>query len=183
MFLVDDIILAEGLKNLRFCCDLSVCKGQCCIDGDLGAPLNEKEAEWINSNQDKYKHMMGEGELEEVKEQGWIIKEDGIWHTPLMGEAGPCVYLQQDQDGVLKCIFEILWQEGKIEFRKPLSCHLYPLLYKENEFHKVLTWQKRDLCRSCFDKGPLLVEFEKEALIRCFGEEITNKIIDTVKGM
>lgn len=181
MFFIEDVMVSEGLKTLQFACDLEKCKGLCCVDGDLGGPVTQEEEDWIVSNRDLYLDYLNEDAKKVVLEEGLIYKEDGGAYTPLLEEAGACVYLAEDTDGIQKCIFERLYFEGKIDFRKPLSCHLFPLLVSENEYSKVLSFEKRATCNGCFNSSnPLMVEFEKDALTRKFGAEWVSKLYDAL---
>ena len=174
-------MVSEGLKTLKFACNLEKCKGLCCVDGDLGGPVTEEEELWIESNRDSFYSYLNEDAKKIVDQEGLIHREDGGAYTPLLKEAGACVYLAEDLDGIQKCIFERLYFEKKIDFRKPLSCHLFPLLVHENAYSKVLSFEKRATCNGCFKKeDPLMVEFERDALTRQFGASWVEKLYEAL---
>ncbi|MBT3786655.1 DUF3109 family protein [bacterium] len=183
MFFVEDVMIAEGLRVARFACRVSECKGACCVEGEQGGPLSLKEARWIEENIEEFLPKMDPQSRTQVRLKGAVDKSEkggGGGHTPLLGEGGPCVYLVHDKQGVGHCLFEKSYADGKSSFRKPVSCQLYPLIFKETRFYKVLTYERRGVCLSSWNRGPLLLEFEKEALLRKFGESFTKKLLEEV---
>ncbi|PCJ18768.1 MAG: hypothetical protein COB02_10060 [Candidatus Cloacimonadota bacterium] len=181
MFFIEDVMVSEGLKTLKFGCNLEKCKGLCCVDGDLGGPVTKDEQDWIKNNKDSFYEHLSEDAKAVVDRDGLIYKDNDGAYTPLLEEAGACVYLTEDIDGIQKCIFERLYFERKIDFRKPLSCHLFPLLVSENHYSKVLSFEKRATCNGCFTKdSKLMVKFEQEALTRQFGQDWVKKLYEAL---
>jgi len=181
MFFVDDVMIAEGLKVARFACKLGQCKGACCVEGEQGGPLTVEESHWIQKNIKSVLPYMKSECRDLVEKRGPVHRSESVDHTPLNGTGGPCIYLVQDESGTGRCLFEKLGSEGIIDFSKPISCHLYPLLYKETRYYKMLSYERRGVCLSSWNQGPLLIEFEKEALIRKFGPEFTQRLIQSVQ--
>lgn len=163
-------MIAETVKEAKFSCQLSQCKGKCCVEGDRGGPLTEQEARELEDLQEVVLDRLTPASRRIVTTEGPVFREGEKQYTPLLYEEGPCVYLSQGDDGILGCVLEQLFEEGRISLRKPKSCHLFPLLHKKTDFYEVLTVEKRNLCSSSWGKGPHLIEFEKEALLRSFGE-------------
>jgi hypothetical protein len=179
MIIIDDILISDEVVEEQFVCNLEKCKGGCCEDGDAGAPLEnweKKEVEKYYSSATKY--MSAEG-LAEVAKQGIFIhdKEFG-WVTPLVNN-GICAYGKKDKQGVIQCAFEQAYNNGEIAWKKPLSCHLFPIKISKSKEDKNLQYvnyePREDLCKAACHLGKQLKVpayiFLKEALVRKYGEE------------
>jgi hypothetical protein len=168
-------IVSIDLFEEHFLCDLAKCKGACCIEGDSGAPLLPEEAEIIESGYDAYKEYLPEEHLAEIKRQGFSVtdKDDDIV-TPLVNNR-QCVYSFYNENGILQCAIEKAFMEGKLSFRKPVSCHLFPIRINEYQHFEAVNYQKIDICkagRACGSAHRLpLYIFLKEPLIRRYGNE------------
>lgn len=175
MILVDDVLISEEILDLKFCCDLSACKGACCIEGDGGAPLEEDEKKQIERDFKKIKPFLTEDGLAAIHVRGkTLVDEDGDCVTPLIGESGPCAYVVYDENGIAGCGIEKAWQQGKTTLRKPVSCHLYPIRISRQRVYTALNYHQWQICKPALRKGnklnialPLFVE---DALRRKFGE-------------
>ncbi|MBN2728412.1 MAG: DUF3109 family protein [Bacteroidales bacterium] len=167
-------ILSRDIFEEHFVCDLLKCKGACCVEGDSGAPLTTEEAIFIEQDYDQFKDYLPVAHKKEVQAQGYsIIDSDGDLVTPLVNNR-QCVYSFTDEKGILKCAIEKAYFEGKTTFRKPVSCHLFPIRITEYEHMDAVNYQKIKICkpgRVCgsFSKTPLY-KFLKEPLIRRYGE-------------
>lgn len=175
MLQLEDKIISLDVIEKNFICDLDKCKGICCVDGDSGAPLEQKELKIIEKNFEKIKKYLPEKNLQEIEKQGlYIIDQDGDYVTPCL-ESGECVYTVQDESGIYKCAFEIAYRNSEINFPKPLSCHLYPIRVTNYDDFTAINYQQRDICKAARilgDKQNVKVyEFLKEPLIRAYGEE------------
>ncbi len=170
MFFVEDVMIAEELKDARFGCQLTTCKGGCCIEGDGGAPLESEEAKWVNDNIETLLKFLTEESLTKVNREGPTYVEEGVEHTTILPKNGACVFLLEEHEGFRQCLFEKLYTEGKINFRKPISCHLFPLIYRENRHNKVLSFQRRKICISSWNQGGHILRSLEPALKRKFGE-------------
>jgi hypothetical protein len=173
MLQIDDTIISLDLLDERFVCDLASCKGICCIEGDDGAPLEESEVKIIEALLPVIWDDLTENSKAVIEKQGVsYIDDDGEPVTSIVNGA-ECVFTYTDADGTCKCAIEKAYREGKTDFYKPISCHLYPVrLQKYDEFTAV-NYHRWNVC-NCARKlgGKLSVpvyQFLKEPLIRRFG--------------
>lgn len=168
-------LISLDIFEKHFLCDLLKCKGACCIEGDSGAPLTEGEAEIIEKDFSAFVPYLPKKHSEKIKKQGFsIIDSDGDLVTPLVNNR-QCAYSFYDDKGILKCSIEKAYFEGKTKFRKPVSCHLFPIRITEYKRFDAVNYQKLDICkpgRNCGISNQLpLYKFLKEPLIRKYGEE------------
>ena len=175
MLQIDDTIISLELLDEHFMCDLNACKGICCIEGDDGAPLEENEVKIIEELLPIIWDDLTEVSKEVIRKQGVsYIDGDGEPVTSIVNGA-ECVFTYTDQDGMCKCAIEKAFREGKTDFYKPISCHLYPVrLQKYDEFTAV-NYHRWGVC-NCARKlggklGVPVYQFLKEPLIRRFGHE------------
>jgi hypothetical protein len=191
MIVIDDVIVSDAVVDEQFVCDLNHCKGGCCVDGDAGAPLTNQELGHINACIDQVKpYLTGEG-LAVIEEQGhYTYDQEFGWVTPTIAHK-MCAYGYTDASGIVKCGIEKAYNDGKITWRKPLSCHLFPIRTKvsHNGEHEYVNYEPRqDLCKAACKLGkklkvPVYV-FLKDALIRKYGEtfyEVLDKIAKEYK--
>ena len=168
-------ILSNDIFEKHFLCDILKCKGACCIEGDSGAPLTEEEAQIIEEVYPVFEDLLPQKHKDEVKKQGFsLIDSDGDLVTPLVDDR-QCVYSYYNDKGILKCAIEKAHLEGATEFRKPISCHLFPIRITEYKRFDAVNYQELDICqpgRECgaSEKLPLYV-FLKEPLTKKYGEE------------
>jgi len=175
MLQIDDTIISLELLKERFVCDLNSCKGICCIEGDDGAPLEEAEVKIIEDLLPVIWDDLSEASKSVISKQGVsYIDQDGEPVTSIVNGA-ECVFTYTDELGVCKCAIEKAFREGKTNFYKPISCHLYPVrLQKYDEFTAV-NYHRWSVC-GCARKlggklGVPVYQFLKEPLIRRFGSE------------
>jgi len=175
MLQIDDTIISLELLEERFVCDLNSCKGICCIEGDDGAPLEEEEVKIIENLLPVIWDDLSEASKSVINKQGVsYIDQDGEPVTSIVNGA-ECVFTYTDESGVCKCAIEKAFREGKTNFYKPISCHLYPVrLQKYDEFTAV-NYHRWSVC-GCARKlggklGVPVYQFLKEPLIRRFGTE------------
>ena len=174
MIQIDDKIISLELFTARFCCDLGACRGECCVDGNAGAPLDEEEIAQLEGEWDNYAPYMTPEGKQAIEDQGVaVIDEDGDLTTPLVNGA-ECAYTI-NENGVTWCAIEKAWSEGKTPFRKPISCHLYPIrLVKLSNGLTGLQYHRWEVCRAAeilgAQKGEPLYKTLKEPIIRRFGE-------------
>jgi hypothetical protein len=167
-------ILSRDIFEEHFVCDLLKCKGACCVEGDSGAPLTVEEANFIEKDYDYFKDYLPETHKKEVGKQGFsIIDSDGDLVTPLVNNR-QCAYSFTDENGILKCAIEKTFFEGKTSFRKPISCHLFPIRITEHKHIDAINYQELKICKpgkicGVASKTPLY-KFLKEPLIRKYGE-------------
>lgn len=181
MIILDNTIVSEDFRTACFACDLSKCKGACCIEGDAGAPLDEEEISILEDNIDAiYPYMTPEG-IEEVRRNGvFDFDVQGNYVTPLINGAD-CAYVYKNEEGIALCAIEKAYNEGKLDFRKPVSCHLYPIRINKYKSFDALNYHEWHICRPAIENGKNLkikaIEFVKEALIRKYGSDYYNRLI------
>lgn len=174
MIQIGNTLVSFDIFDECFCCDLQQCRGICCVDGDSGAPLEEGEIREIEKNYATVKNFMTPAGIKAVEEQGFsVIDSEGDVVTPLVNMR-ECAYAVEE-NGIFHCAIEKAWNSGESDFRKPLSCHLYPIritVYPELE---TLNYNKWDICSCARLKGEQqktpLYRFLKEALIARYGAE------------
>lgn len=176
MFLIDDVLVNEEVYKQNFICNIEKCKGQCCWEGDYGAPLEEKEIDLIEADIERIKPHITEKGRKYIDQNGFFkffkdLKSNG---TELL-ENAHCVFLKIE-NGIGKCGIEAAYEHGDTTFKKPISCHLYPIRVKKNKENgfDVLQYDVWDICsEACTlgnEKRVRIYEFLKEPLIRKYGE-------------
>jgi len=175
MIQIKDTIVSTELLEERFVCDLTACKGVCCVEGDSGAPLLEEELEKLNDEFESVKPYLSAGGKQALEENGLYEKDaDGDWVTTLR-EGKECAYTVFDQDNNAMCGMELAWKDGKTSFRKPISCHLYPVRVKRYEEFEAVNYERWHICSAACALGEALqvrvYEFLEEPLKRRFGNE------------
>lgn len=188
MILIDDILISDDVVETHFVCDLNACKGACCVEGDSGAPLEEDEIEILKENLDKILPYLTPEGVESIRQNGvYIVEEDDEYTglaTPLIN-GGACAYIHYLPDGTATCGIEKAYNDGKISFRKPISCHLYPIRIKNYDTVVGVNYDEWDICDPACSLGkklqvPLYV-FVKDALIRKFGTEFYEVLCQAAK--
>lgn len=174
MIQIGNVLVSFDVFEKKFCCDLSHCKGVCCIEGDSGAPLEKSEKKKIERNYLNIKPYMKPAGVDAIEKQGFaVIDRDGDLVTPLVANR-ECVYAIEE-NGFCWCAIEKAWAEGKSNFRKPVSCHLYPIRVKKYPEFEALNYNKWDICACARQKGEQegipLYRFLKDALINKYGAE------------
>ncbi len=175
MIQIDKTIISLDIFEKYFLCDLAKCKGECCVDGDSGAPLTKEEAEQIEKYYPVFEKYLAQKHKSIVAEKGHsIIDSDGDLVTPIF-DGKECVYTFIDERGITKCAIERAYHEGLTDFRKPVSCHLFPVRITEYENYDAVNYQQLEICRPgrvCGSREKLpLYRFLKEPFIRKYGKE------------
>ena len=175
MIQIGSTLVSDDLLTEAFVCDLNACKGACCVEGEYGAPLTQDEADELAHLQDQIAPYLSDEGKATIADQGaWVTGEDGELETPLM-PTGHCAYVIEDADKKLKCGLETVHQEGVLSFKKPLSCHLYPVRVQQYSSFEAVNYHRWDICGAACALGSSLkvkvYVFVKEALLRKFGEE------------
>ncbi|MEC4115624.1 DUF3109 family protein [Myroides phaeus] len=174
MFQIGKTIVSEDVLEKEFVCNLSACKGECCIDGDAGAPVEKGEVDILNKVYEHVKPFLRPEGIEAIEAQGTsIIGEDGELETPLI-EGGECAYVIYENEMAL-CGIEKAYNEGLIDWKKPISCHLYPIRIKEFSSFEAVNYHKWHICGDACTLGQELgvpvYKFLKDPLIRKYGED------------
>lgn len=175
MFQLGKTIVSEEIIENDFMCNLSACKGACCVDGEAGAPLEEEELKILMDIYPKVKPFLTKEGIEAIEDQGLFITLDGEYETPLISSDDSCVYINYDDKGIARCGIEEAYNQGEIAFKKPVSCHLYPIRVKDYSEFAAVNYHKWAICDDACSLGKELqipiYKFVKEALIRKFGED------------
>lgn len=174
MLIIGDTLISDDVVTRRFTCHVEACKAACCVEGDSGAPLSETEARILDEIYPFIVPFLTEEGKEAIAEQGkWILDTDGEIGTPTLG-GRECAYSHYDAKGILKCGIEQAFEAGKVTFRKPISCHLYPIRIKQYKDFKAVNYHHWDICNPGCALGETLgipvYRFLKDALISCFGD-------------
>ena len=174
MFQIGKTIVSEEVLEKEFVCNLSACKGACCIEGDAGAPVTEEETKIMEEIYPKVKPFLRKKGIEAIEAQGtWVVGEDGEFETPLI-DGADCAYVIFDGDTAL-CGIEQAYNQGLVDWKKPVSCHLYPIRVKDFSEFAAVNYNRWHICSDACTLGKELevpvYKFVKEALIRRFGED------------
>ncbi len=190
MIAIDNILISDEIVHEQFVCDLNKCKGGCCVDGDAGAPLNKEELEKINEVYDAVLPYLDEENKKELERQGkYVYDKEFGWVTPTI-QSKVCVYGITDKMGIVKCGIEQAYNDGKVQWKKPISCHLFPIRIKQsrNKQTDYVNYEPReDLCSAACTLGkklkvPVYV-FLKDALTRKYGEAFYETLEATAKHL
>lgn len=177
MIAIDNALVSDSILTEQFVCDLNKCKGGCCVDGDAGAPLEKEELKIIDGIYDTVKQYMTPEGIKEIEKQGhYVYNREFGWVTPTI-EGQICAYGFRDKAGIVKCAIEQAYLDGKINWKKPISCHLFPIIAKKSKRDDsiLVNYEPReDFCKAACSLGKKLkvpvYEFLKEPIIRKFGE-------------
>jgi hypothetical protein len=174
MFQLDKTIVSEEIIENDFVCNLSACKGACCVDGDSGAPLEDHETEILVDIYSDVKPFLRPEGIAAIEEQGAFVKgDDGEWETTLYNNS-ECAYVVYSENNTAKCGIEEAYNQGVVSWKKPVSCHLYPIRVREYTELTAVNYHKWQICDPACALGAELkipvFRFVKEALIRKFGE-------------
>ncbi len=175
MIAIGKTLISEEVIEKQFICDLNACKGACCVKGDYGAPLEDEELPMIEAVYEKVKPYMRKEGIAAVEKQGKYLRyEKNEWVTPLV-KGKECAYVYFE-DTIAKCAIEKAYYDGKIDWKKPISCHLYPIrLTKQKNGYEAINYDRWNICNPACKLGKSLqvpvFKFLKESLIRRYGED------------
>jgi hypothetical protein len=182
---IEDKIISTEVFERKFVCDLNACKGACCVEGDGGAPLTFEEVSIIEENYEKISaHMRPEG-IANVAEKGIYYTDEENHPATTLVNGQECSFVYFDESGITKCAIEKAYLENEIDFKKPISCHLYPIRMKK--FNEVigLNYEEWHICKpacACGEKLDVPVfKFLKEPLIRAFGSSFYEELDSVYK--
>lgn len=173
MISIADTLISDEVLTERFVCNVEACKAACCVEGDLGAPLEESETEKLDEIYPAIASFLTLAGRTEIERQGkWILDEDGDFSTPTIA-GRECAYALYDERGILQCGIEKAYEAGATDFRKPISCHLYPIRVKNHSQFRAVNYDRWHICSPACVLGQKLgvpvYKFLKEALITKFG--------------
>ena len=180
MFDIQNTLVEKSTAAVKFACDLKACRGACCtMPGGRGAPLLDEEIKEIRDAFPFVKDYLSRGHLQRIEEVGLFEGEQGDYTTPCYNH-GACVFVTYEH-GIAKCSFEKAYFEGKIAWRKPLSCHLFPIRV-DRGFADRLRFEFISECLPAIDKGNIeniyLSDFLKDALVRAYGTSWYRQFLD-----
>jgi len=190
MLIIEDKLISEDVIEKEFVCDLNKCKGACCWEGDYGAPLESAEISKIEEIYEVVETYLTTENIEEIETKGKFAeyKEPGFEGTALF-EDGRCVFMTKNELGISQCSFEMAYRDGKTDFKKPISCHLYPIRAKNigNTEFEALNYSKWSICSAACTNGQKLkipvYEFAKEAIIRKYGSDFYKQLAAAAKKL
>jgi len=187
MILVGNAVISDDVKEKFFVCDLEKCKGACCVEGDAGAPLEDQETAKLEEIYADIAPYITEEGRKVVESQGaWVYDREGDKVTPTIGENGECAYALYDDRGILKCGIEQAYLDGKTDFKKPISCHLYPIRVTKYDEYDALNYDRWHICDPACSLGSSLgveiYKFLKDPLIRKYGEAWYEDLLKEIEG-
>ncbi len=185
MFKVGEVLVSDDIREKEFVCNLEKCKGACCVEGDYGAPLEEDELEILKKIYPKIKSYLTKEGISAIEEQGThVVDPDGDYSTPVI-DGRECAYAHYDEKGILKCGIEEAHKDGKIKFKKPISCHLYPIRITKKKDFEAVNYHKWHICSPACTLGKQLqvplYKFLKDPLIRKYGEKWYDELVRVVE--
>ena len=186
MFQIGKTIVSEEIIDNDFVCNLSSCKGACCVDGDAGAPLTVEEADILEDIYPIIKPYLRPEGIAAIEAQGTSVISSGEIETPLINNAD-CAYVIFDEKKTALCAIEEAYNQGDVKWKKPVSCHLYPIRVKDYSEFSAVNYDKWEICDDACSLGKELqvpvYKFVKEALVRKFGEEWYEELETVAKKM
>jgi hypothetical protein len=175
MIAIDNTLISEDLFDKKFVCDLNACKGACCVAGDSGAPLDKEELVQLEAVVKKVRPFMTKAGINAIEKHGpYVIDSDGDYTTTLVSDKAECAFVYFDTGGIAKCAIEKAFNDGIISWKKPISCHLYPIRISKYRGYDAVNYNKWDVCKPACECGKKLdvpvYRFLKEPLIRKYGK-------------
>ncbi len=182
MVQIDDKIISLDIFQKLFLCDLPKCLGSCCVEGESGAPLEEEETVILEKIYPEIKHLLSSEAIEIIENNGtWNIDSDGDKVTPII-HGQECVYTYFNSDGICKCAIEKAHDEGIVNFRKPISCYLYPIRVDKYENYEALNYHIWPVCNPARELGKQIGQpvfrFLKDPIIKKYGENFYSEMED-----
>lgn len=176
MIALGHTLISEDIFEKKFVCDLSACKGECCVSGDSGAPLNKKELKILDKIYPEVRPYMNNKGIAAVEKHGsYVLDSDGDYTTTLVADGEECAFVYFDEHNIAKCAIEKAYLDGKIDWKKPISCHLYPIRISEYRDYDAVNYHSWHICKPACECGSQLdvpvFKFLKEPLIRRYGED------------
>ena len=185
MVLIGNTLVSLEVIERKFVCDVARCKGNCCVDGVAGAPVEKEEGEILSRIVPQLKPYLREEGWKAIEKQGAVVTDhDGDLVTPLV-PTEECAYAVFE-NGIALCAIEQAYFDGKVSFRKPISCHLYPIRLSKINNLEAANYHKWDICNPALRKGKKegvpIFRFVKDALIRRYGVQWYQELEDTAEA-
>lgn len=186
MIEINDKLISEDIFSEQFVCNLSRCKGVCCVAGDVGAPLDKEETKILDDIFESVKPFLRKEGIKAIEEQGtWTLDPmDNDYVTPMVNDE-ECAYVIFDEKGITKCGIEKAYENGAVDWPKPISCHLYPIRVKEYSGFTAINYHEWEVCKPACELGKELkvpvYKFLKNPLIRKYGEDFYNILCEAAE--
>lgn len=182
---IGEVLVSDDIKNKEFVCNLEKCKGACCVEGDYGAPLDEDELEILKEIYPQVKPYLSKEGIAVIEKEGThVLDDDGDLSTPII-KGRECVYAIYDEKKVLKCGIEQAYLDGKISYKKPISCHLYPIRLSKKKHFEAVNYHKWSICSDACTLGKELkvpiYKFLKDPLIRKYGQDWYEELVKQIE--
>lgn len=186
MISIDKTLISDEIFTEKFVCDLNACKGECCIAGESGAPLDEDELPIMEEILDKVKPYLNKKGLKAIEKHGpYVLDSDGDYTTTLVGKEKECAFVVFDEKKTALCAIEMAHKDGVISWKKPISCHLYPIRISEHKNYTAVNYHRWKICKDACACGIKLnipvYKFLKGPLTRKFGAKWYNKLEEAYK--
>ena len=187
MIQIQQTLLSDDIFDEQFICDLCKCKGQCCVDGESGAPITQEEYVQIQRILPLIQDMLSPEAQSLINKQGIAYTdEDGELVTSIInGEE--CVFTWFDEEGVCKCAIDTAFREGLTDVQKPISCHLYPIRLTDYTDFTAVNYHRWSICKPAVKlgrkEGLPIYRFLREPLIRRFGKDWYKEVCEVAKLM
>ncbi|MFA6873351.1 MAG: DUF3109 family protein [Bacteroidaceae bacterium] len=187
MIQIDNVIVSLDVLKAKFCCDLEMCHGYCCVEGDAGAPVEEGEVVELEKALPIVWEDLSVKARTVINKQGVVYRDsDGDLVTSIV-EGKDCVFTCYDATGCCFCALEKAFRAGHLKFYKPISCHLYPIRMSNIGSCKALNYHRWDVCKAAVVLGESkdipLYKFLREPLVRKFGEKWYTELEETIKEL
>ena len=181
MIAIQNTIVSDDVLDKKFVCDLNACKGECCVAGESGAPLDQDELPILLEILDKVKPYMNKKGIKAIEKNGpYVLDSDGDYTTTLVGKEGECAFVVFDENKIAKCAIEQAYNDGMIDWKKPISCHLYPIRISSYKTYDAVNYHQWSVCKPACECGAKLevpvYQFLKGPLIRKYGEDWFNEL-------
>lgn len=186
MIKVGEVLVSDDIAEKEFVCNLEKCKGACCVEGDFGAPLEENELAILEEIYPAVKPYLSKAGIEVIEKEGThTVDDEGELCTPIIS-GRECVYAIYDDKKVLKCGIEQAYLDGKIGFKKPISCHLYPIRITQKKNFEAVNYHKWHICSPACSLGKELqvplYRFLKDPLIRKYGQTWYDELVTAIEA-
>jgi hypothetical protein len=185
MMKVGEVLVSDDIRDKEFVCNLEKCKGACCVEGDFGAPLLQEELAILDEIYPKVKKYLSPEGIKEIEKQGThTVDDEGELCTPIIS-GRECVYAIYDDKKILKCGIEAAHKAGDIDWKKPISCHLYPIRITKKKDFEAINYHKWHICTPACALGKELqvpvYKFLRDPLIRKYGEPWYNELVSVIE--
>ncbi len=174
MIIIDDKYISDEIVEEQFVCNLSACKGACCVAGDCGAPLTKQEIKTIKKIYPTIKPYLRAEGIAEIEKTGYNTIDDEYGYVTPIVNGGICAYATVDENGITGCGIEKAYNDKKVDFKKPISCHLYPIRITKYDSWEAVNYDRWDVCKAACKNGKALkvpvYRFLRDAIIRHYGQ-------------